>query len=336
MPVNIAVNGLGRIGRCIVRAYKELPRSDVKIVAVNGPAPDETNAHLLKYDSVHGTFASEVKVENGYLIVGGEKIKLLAERDPKNIDWKKYGVDVVLECTGQFTKKDQAAIHIAQGAKKVIISAPSKDDVKTIVFSVNHKSLTPTDNIISIGSCTTNCLAPVVKILNETIGIELGHMTTIHAYTGDQNILDGNHKDLRRARAAGLSLVPTSTGAAESMGKIFPELIGKLSGTAVRVPVPNVSLVDFNCLTSRETTKEEINQVMKKAAAGALKNILEVNELPLVSRDFNHNPASSIFDATQTCVIGGKLVRIAAWYDNEWGFSVRMMDVAALLGDMLK
>jgi len=336
MPVNIAINGLGRIGRCIIRAYKEYPRSDIKIVAANGPAPDETNAHLLKYDSVHGTFASDVKVENGYIIVGGEKIKLLAERDPKNIDWKKYDVDVVLECTGAFTKKDQAAIHIAQGAKKVIISAPSKDAEKTIVFGVNHKSLTPADNIISIGSCTTNCLAPLVKVIKETCGIELGQMTTIHAYTNDQNILDGNHKDLRRARAAGLSMIPTSTGAAEAMGKIFPNLVGRLHGTAVRVPTPNVSMVDLAFITGRETTAEEINNAMKKAAAGELKGVLDVNELPLVSSDFNHNPASSIFDATQTNVAGGKLARITSWYDNEWGFSVRMMDVAALLGDMAK
>lgn len=335
MTVNVAINGFGRIGRCIVRAYKELNRTDVKIVAVNGPAPKETHAHLLKYDSVHGTFNEEVKIEGDNIIVGNEKIKLLAERDPKKINWKDYNVDVVMECTGAFTKKDQAQVHLDQGAKKVIISAPSPDAESTIVYGVNHKNLKPSDNIISIGSCTTNCLAPLVKVLEASVKIELGHMTTIHAYTGDQNILDSTHKDLRRARSAGLSMIPTSTGAAESMGKIFPELIGRLSGTAVRVPTPNVSMVDFTFLAGKETSAEEINNLMKKAATGELKDVLAVNELPLVSRDFNHNPHSSIFDATVTNVIGGKLARITSWYDNEWGFSVRMIDVAAYF-DKLK
>lgn len=331
MTVRVAINGLGRIGRCILRAYSELNRNDIEIVAVNGPAAADVHAHLLKYDSVHGTFGPEVKFGDDVLDFGKGKIKLIRERDLNKVNWKEHNIDVVLECTGAFTKAADAGIHLKNGAKKVIISAPSPDPHRTVVMGVNQNEVKKEDTIISIGSCTTNCLAPVVKVLLDNVGIEAGHMTTIHSFTNDQVVLDGNHKDLRRARASSMSMIPTTTGAASSMGKIFPTLKGKIDGTAIRVPTPNVSLVDFTFTSSKETSKDEINNLMKKYAAGAMKGVLEVNEKPLVSRDFNHHPASSIFDATGTNVIGGKLCRVASWYDNEWGFSVRMIDAASFV-----
>lgn len=332
MTVKVAINGLGRIGRCIIRAQAELKRDDIEVVAVNGPAPAETHEHLLKYDSVHGTFNGDVKADSNSLTVNGHKMKLIGERDASKIDWKKLGADIVLECTGKFTKAADSSVHLKGGAKKVIISAPSSDPDVMIVYGVNNDQLKPEHKIISVGSCTTNCLAPVVKVLNDNFGIQAGHMTTIHSYTNDQNVLDGSHKDLRRARASAMSMIPTSTGAAASLAKIFPELKGKIDGTSIRVPTPNVSMVDFTFIASKPATKDGINSVMHKAACGPMKKILQINEKPLVSVDFVHNPHSSIFDATQTNVIGGNLCRIASWYDNEWGFSVRMIDVAVLAG----
>ena len=332
MATKIAINGLGRIGRCVVRALVESGRKDIEIVAVNGPAPLETHLHLLKYDSVHGTFRDEVTGGEGWLDVGLGRMKLLGERDLNNINWGELGVDVVLECTGKFTKKADAAIAIKNGAKKVLISAPSPDADATIVYGVNNAALKASDTVISVGSCTTNCLAPVAKVLNDTVGIESGFMTTIHSYTGDQNIVDGSHKDLRRARAAAMSMVPTSTGAAKALGLVLPELAGKLDGTAIRVPTPNVSLVDLTFTAKKDTNKDEINAAIKSAAEGSMKGVLGYNTEQLVSVDFNHSPLSSAFDSTATFVTGKRLVRVASWYDNEWGFSCRMLDMAALVG----
>lgn len=330
MTINIAINGLGRIGRCILRAITENDRNDVKVVAVNGPAATDTHVHLLKYDSIHGPFLHVQKTGDNEIDMGKGPFPVLHERDPGKISWRDYNVDVVLECTGAFRDAEEASVHIKQGARKVIISAPAEDVGATIVYGVNNHALTPQQKVISIGSCTTNCLAPVAKVLHNTIGIESGFMTTIHSYTNDQNIIDSSHKDLRRARAAAMSMIPTSTGAAKALGLVLPELKGKLDGTAIRVPTPNVSLVDLCFYASRNTTKEEINQYMIQAAKGALKGILATSDEPLVSIDFNHDPHSSIFDLTQTSVINGKFCRVAAWYDNEWGFSNRMIDVAVL------
>jgi len=333
MTIRIAINGLGRIGRCVTRAiFEDVRYSNIELVAVNGPAPLETHVHLLKYDSIHGRFSKSVEAGNNSLIIDGKTVKVFGERDPKKLPWSDLKIDLVLECTGAFTKHEDAAQHITAGAKKVIISAPAKeDDVKTIVFGVNDEALKAEDKVISIGSCTTNCLAPIAKAINDAVGIEKGFMTTIHAYTNDQNVVDNSHKDLRRARACAMSMIPTSTGAAKAIGLVLPELKGKLDGGAVRVPTANVSMVDLNFIAKRDTTKDEINEAVKKAAAGRMKNILQVVTEPLVSIDFNHTGFSSCFDSTQTKVIGGNMVKVASWYDNEWAFSLRMLDVASII-----
>lgn len=332
MTIRVAINGLGRIGRCVTRAIFENPEyKNIELVAVNGSAPIETQKHLLKYDSIHGRFSKSVEIDGDNLVIDGKKVKLVAQRDPKQLPWKELKIDVVLECTGAFTKHADAAQHITAGAKKVIISAPAKEDsVKTIVYGVNDESLNKNDEVISVGSCTTNCLAPIAKALNDAIGIEKGFMTTVHAYTNDQNVVDNAHKDLRRARACAMSIIPTSTGAAKAIGLVLPELKGKLDGVSVRVPTANVSMVDLNFIAKKETTKEEVNEAVKKAVA-KMKGALQVIDEPLVSIDFNHTPHSSSFDSTQTKVIGGNMVKVCAWYDNEWAFSLRMLDVTSLI-----
>ncbi len=330
MTIRIGINGLGRIGRCVLRAIYETNSSDIELVAVNGPAPIETHIHLLKYDSVHGRFATSVEADGENLKIGGKTVKLLHERDPKNIPWGSMGVDLVLECTGKFNKREQAAQHLESGAKRVLVSAPADGADSTIVFGVNNSALNVKHEVVSVGSCTTNGLAPLAKALHEAVGIEHGFMTTIHAYTGDQNLVDGSHKDLRRARAAAMSMIPSTTGAAKTIGLILPELKGKLDGTAIRVPTANVSMVDLTFTASRDTTKDEINAALSAAANGALKGVLDVSKEPLVSIDYNHSTASSTADLTGTFVTGGRLVRVASWYDNEWAFSCRMLDVAKL------
>ncbi len=332
MVVRIAINGLGRIGRQVLRAVFEEKRwGELEIVSINGPASADVHAHLLKYDSVHGVFKEEIKAEENALVIAGRRIPLTRERDTAKLDWK--GVDIVLECTGKFTKRADAELHLKQGAKKVLISAPSPDAEATIVYGVNNDALKPDHKIISVGSCTTNCLAPVAKVLHDNIGIEVGFMTTIHSYTSDQNIHDGSHKDLRRARAAALSMVPTSTGAAKALSLVLPSLEGKLDGAAIRVPTPNVSLVDLKFTATRDTSVSEINELMKDASLKSpLKGVLAYNDEQTVSIDYNHHPASSIFDSTQTKVLQKRFCRAAAWYDNEWGFSLRMLDVAVLAG----
>ncbi|MBU2970191.1 type I glyceraldehyde-3-phosphate dehydrogenase [Pseudoalteromonas sp. C2R02] len=333
--IKIAINGYGRIGRNVLRALYESDRSEeIKIVAINDLAPANVNAHLTQFDSVHGRFNQKVELDGTTLVVGEDKITLTQERDPASLPWKELEVDIVLECTGLFTSRDAAAKHIEAGAKRVIISAPGSDLDATVVHGVNSDVLTSDSIIISNASCTTNCLAPVAKALNDKIGIEQGSMTTIHAYTNDQSLSDVYHPDLYRARSATQSMIPTKTGAAKAVGLVLPELAGKLDGMAVRVPTINVSVVDLTLIVSRETTLEEVNETVKAASQGAMKGVLEYNELPLVSIDFNHNPASSIFDATQTKV-DGKLVKVMAWYDNEWGFSNRMLDQVATLAKFI-
>ncbi|NDF12905.1 MAG: type I glyceraldehyde-3-phosphate dehydrogenase [Proteobacteria bacterium] len=332
MTLKVGINGLGRIGLCVIRAWIESGRKDIEIVAANHPAETARHVHLLKYDSVHGVFKADVKGTDDALIVNGKTIKLLKEKEPEKINWKAAGVDVVLECTGKFTKRADAAKHLIGGAKKVVISAPSSDADAMIVKAVNEDMLKPEHEVISIGSCTTNCLAPLAKVLLKATGIEAGFMTTIHSYTNDQNILDGTHKDLRRARAAALSMIPTTTGAASALGKVIPELKGKLDGVSIRVPTPNVSMIDLTYTAPRKVTAEEINQAVKAAADGPMKGILRYCDEALVSTDFTGDPHSSIFDATQTQIVNNDFVRVAAWYDNEWGFSVRMLDVTAMLG----
>lgn len=328
MAYQLAINGFGRIGRNVLRAlYESGKHKDMKIVVINDLAPIETNAHLLKYDSVHGRFGFDVTVEGDHINVNGDKIKMCADRDPKDLPWKKLGVDCVLECTGFFASKEKAKVHLEAGAKKVLISAPAGKDVKTIVFGVNESTLTPEDKIVSNASCTTNCLAPLAKVLNESVGIESGLMVTVHAYTNDQKLTDSAHKDLRRARSATQSMIPTKTGAAAAVGLVLPDLNGKLDGYAVRVPTINVSMVDLTFEAKKKTSVDEINQLMKKAAHGELKGVLAYNDEPLVSIDFNHCAASSTFDATETRMIGN-LVKVLSWYDNEWGFSNRMLDTA--------
>lgn len=339
MTIKIGINGLGRIGRCVLRAaFEEIVHQRAfEVVAVNGPAPIETHRHLLKYDSVHGRFPHVVDIKDEHtLSIAGKDVKLLRERDPKQIPWGSLGVDLVLECTGKFNKRAEAAQHLAGGAKRVLISAPAEDADSTIVFGVNNAMLGKDQKVVSVGSCTTNALAPVVKVLHEAIGIESGFMTTIHAYTGDQNLVDNSHKDLRRARSAAMSMIPTSTGAAKTIGLILPELKGKLDGVSIRVPTPNVSLVDLTFTAQRDTTKEEINAALKKAAAvgSPLEHILFASDEKLVSIDYTHTPYSSIADLTGTYVTGGKLCRVASWYDNEWGFSNRMLDVAKFWSGM--
>jgi glyceraldehyde 3-phosphate dehydrogenase len=327
-PIKIAINGYGRIGRCILRAlYEHNLNKEMQIVAINDLGDVKTNAYLTEYDSVYGHFNASVQVEDGFLVINGDKVKVLAERDPTKLPWKDLGVDVVFECTGLFTEKDKASKHIEAGARKVVISAPAGADIKTIVFGVNDKTLTAADTVISNGSCTTNCLAPLAKVLNDKIGIVSGLMTTIHSYTNDQVLIDVYHKDLRRARSATQSMIPTKTGAASALGLVLPELKGKLDGFAVRVPTISVSLVDLSIIAARDTSIDEINNLFKAASEGELKGILGYNDKPLVSVDFKHNPLSSIYEASQTKVIG-RLVKVLSWYDNEWGFSCRMLDTA--------
>jgi len=328
MPIKVGINGYGRIGRNILRALFESRRTaDLQIVAINDLGDAHTNAHLTRYDTAHGPFPGEVKVEGDSMIVNGSRIRVLAERDPAKLPWGQLGVEFVLECTGLFTSKARAGAHLNGGAKRVVISAPGEKDVDaTIVYGVNHGVLKAGYSVISNASCTTNCLAPVAKVLHEKIGINAGVMTTIHAYTNDQVLTDVYHKDLRRARSATQSQIPTKTGAASAVGLVLPELNGKLDGFAIRVPTINVSLVDLSFTARRETSVEEINKLMKEAAGGAMRGILAYNEEPLVSVDFNHNPHSAIFDATLTKVLGGTLAKVCAWYDNEWGFSNRMLD----------
>ncbi|HEU0160428.1 MAG TPA: type I glyceraldehyde-3-phosphate dehydrogenase [Hyphomicrobiaceae bacterium] len=334
MAVRVAISGFGRIGRNILRAIVEAKRKDVEIVAINDLFSAKDNAHLLRHDSVHGRFPGEVSVAGDSIDVGNGPIKVLAERDPHKLPWKSMDIDVVMECTGIFTDRDKAAAHLEAGGKRVLVSAPAKGADLTVVFGVNHEKLTRDHKVVSNASCTTNCLAPVAKVLNDLVGIKSGFMTTIHAYTNDQNVLDQAHKDMRRARAAALNLIPTSTGAAAAVGLVLPELKGKLDGTAIRVPTPNVSVVDLKFIPGRETAVDEINKAMQHAAKQELKGILAVSNEPLVSIDFNHDPHSSTFDLTQTQIVDGKLVRVLAWYDNEWGFSNRMSDTAALFGSL--
>ena len=334
--VRVAINGFGRIGRNILRAIHESGRQDIEVVAINDLGPIETNAHLLRFDSVHGRFPHEVRVEGDMINVGSEKFKATAVKDPSQLPWKELGVDIAMECTGIFTSKDKASAHLTAGAKRVIISAPADGADKTIVYGVNHNTLTKDDMVISNASCTTNCLVPVVKVLHDTIGLEKGMMTTIHSYTGDQPTLDTMHKDLYRARAAALSMIPTSTGAAKAVGLVMPELKGKLDGISIRVPTPNVSVVDLKFIAKRATTVEEINNAIKAAAAsGALKGILGFTDKPNVSSDFNHDPHSSIFHLDQTKVMDGNFVSILSWYDNEWGFSNRMSDTAVHFASLI-
>jgi glyceraldehyde 3-phosphate dehydrogenase len=332
MTIKIAINGFGRIGRNILRAAYESGRTDeFQIVAVNDLADAKTNAHLTQYDTSHGKFPGTVSVDGGDLMVNGDRIKVFAERDPGKLPWAELGIDVVHECTGFFRSKEAAGAHISAGASKVLLSAPGQNVDNTIVFGVNHNSLRPSDEIISNASCTTNCLAPLAKVLHEGIGIEKGLMTTIHAYTNDQVLTDVFHKDLRRARSATMSQIPTKTGAAAAVGLVLPELNGKLDGFSMRVPTINVSVVDLSFVASRPTTIEEINNIVQTAAQGDLNGILDYNEAPLVSVDFNHNPHSSIFDAGLTRVMDGNLVKVLSWYDNEWGFSNRMLDTTVAL-----
>jgi len=330
MPIKVGINGLGRIGRCVARAIYESGAKDIELVAINGPAAIETHIHLLKYDSVHGRFAHDVTSEDGNLLIDGKTVRTFHYKDPKQIPWGEMGVDIVLECTGKFNKRAEATQHLTSGAKKVLISAPAEEVDATIVYGVNNAVLKKEHQIVSVGSCTTNALAPLAKVLYESVGIEAGFMTTIHSFTGDQNLVDNSHKDLRRARAANLSMIPTTTGAAKTIGLILPELKGKLDGISIRVPTSNVSLVDLSFTTSRDTTKEEINSALTKAAQGTLEGVLGVSTEPLVSIDYTHTMESSIADLTGTFVTGKRLARVASWYDNEWAFSNRMLDVARL------
>jgi glyceraldehyde 3-phosphate dehydrogenase len=333
MAIRIAINGFGRIGRLVFRALYERALEDVQVVAINDLGSAEANAHLLKFDSVHGRFRGEVTCGPDWMDVGRGKVQVLAERDPAKLPWKNLKVDVALECTGIFTKRETAAKHLEAGAKRVLVSAPADGADFTLVIGVNHDQLKPGHSVISHGSCTTNCLAPVAYVLNEGVGIERGYMTTVHSYTGDQPTVDTLHKDLRRARAAGLSMIPTSTGAARAMGLVLPALKGKLDGTSIRVPTANVSLIDFKFNSARDTSKDEINELMVKAAASnRLRGILGVNHDQVVSVDFSHDPHSATFDLTQTAVLDKRFCRVLAWYDNEWGFSNRMIEAAALVG----
>jgi glyceraldehyde 3-phosphate dehydrogenase len=336
MAVRVAINGFGRIGRLVLRSILEHGRQDIEVVAINDLGPVETNVHLLKYDSVHGPLGMDVTVEGDTVAVGSQRFKVTAIKNPAELPHQAMNIDIALECTGIFTAKDKAAAHLAAGAKRVLISAPGDNADKTIVYGVNDKTLTKDDLIVSNGSCTTNCLAPVAKVLHGLFGIERGYMTTIHSYTGDQPTLDTMHKDLYRARAAALNMIPTSTGAAKALGLVLPELKGKLDGSSIRVPTPNVSVVDLKVVPSRRVTVEEVNNAIKAAAAsGPLKGILAVTSDPLVSMDLNHNPASSTVALPQTQVIDGLLVRVLAWYDNEWGFATRMSDTAIAMSKLI-
>jgi len=332
MSVRVAINGFGRIGRNVLRAIVEAGRKDIEVLAVNDLGPVETNAHLLRYDSVHGRFPGEVTVKGDTIDCGQGPIKVTAHKDPTQLQWRELGVDVALECTGIFTSKEKASAHLQAGAKRVLISAPAEGVDLTVVYGVNHDKLTKAHSVVSNASCTTNCLAPVAKVLNDAVGIDKGFMTTVHSYTNDQPSLDQLHKDLYRARAAALNIIPTSTGAAKAVGLVLPELAGRLDGVAIRVPTPNVSVVDFKFVAKRATSKDEINTAVKRAAEQQLKGILGYTEAPNVSTDFNHDPRSSIFHLDQTKVIDGTLARVMAWYDNEWGFSNRMIDTAVAMG----
>ena len=332
MTVKVGINGFGRIGRCTLNHIATSMRNDIEVVAVNATGPLETTAHLLKYDSVHGRFPHEVKITEGAMDIGRGPMRMMSTYDIDALDWT--GVDVVLECTGKFNDGDQAKAHLARGAKKVLLSAPGKNVDKTIVFGVNHRQLAANDVMISNGSCTTNCLAPLAKVLDEAFGIERGVMTTIHSYTGDQPTLDRRHKDLYRARAAAMAMIPTSTGAAKALGEVLPQLAGKLDGTAMRVPTPNVSAVDLTFEAGRDVTADEVNAAVAEAARGHMGRVLAYDDEAKVSIDFNHTEHSSIFAPDQTKVVGGRLVRVLAWYDNEWAFSVRMADVAVAMGQL--
>jgi len=335
MTIKVAINGYGRIGRNILRALYESGRNgDIRIVAVNDLGDTATNAHLTQYDTAHGRFNADVSVDGDDIIINGDRVRVLAERDPSKLPWGEMGVDVVLECTGFFASKEKASAHLQAGARKVLISAPAGKDLPTIVYGVNHQILTADDAVVSNASCTTNCLAPLVKPIHDHIGLESGLMTTIHAYTNDQVLTDVYHSDLRRARSATMSQIPTKTGAAAAVGLVLPELDGRLDGFAMRVPTINVSVVDLSFIASRDTTVEEVNQVVKAASEGELAGVLGYNEAPLVSVDFNHDPRSSVFDASLTKVSGGRLVKVLSWYDNEWGFSNRMLDTASVMASL--
>ena len=334
MAIRVAINGFGRIGRLVLRAIHESGRKDIQVVGINDLGPVETNAHLLRYDSVHGRFDGTVRTTKTGINIGRGAIAVSAERDPTKLPWGKLGVDVALECTGIFTSKDSAGMHLQAGAKRVLVSAPASGADLTVVYGVNDKKLRKSHKVVSNASCTTNCLAPVAFVLNKALGIEHGFMTTIHAYTGDQPVLDTLHSDLHRARGAATSMIPTSTGAARAVGLVLPELAGKLDGTAIRVPTSNVSMIDFKFRAKRNTTVEEVNAAISKAANGPLKGVLATNDEPLVSIDFNHNPASSTFDLGETQVVDKRFVRVLSWYDNEWGFSNRMSDTAVAMGKL--
>lgn len=335
MTLKVAINGFGRIGRLVLRAIIEQKRSDLQVVAINDLGKVETNAYLLRYDSVHGPAPFDIKTQGQTLQIEGHSIQVLAEPNPEKLSWKDLNIDLVMECSGRFTSREAAAKHLTAGAKRVLVSAPADQVDHTVVYGVNHETLTADHIVVSNASCTTNCLAPVASVLHKTMGIEHGYMTTIHAYTGDQSLVDTYHSDPRRARSAPLSMIPTSTGAAQAVGLVLPELKGKLDGTAIRVPTPNVSLIDFKFVAQKATTREEINQAMSAAASGHLKGVLGVIDEPLVSCDFNHNPLSSVFDLSQTQVIDGKFCRVLSWYDNEWGFSNRMSDTALAMARFL-
>ena len=336
MVTKVAINGFGRIGRLALRAIVKTKRRDIEVVAINDLGTPDFNAHLLQYDSIHGQFPYKVRASKNSINVGSKAIKIFSERNPEDLPWGKLNVDVVMECTGIFTDKAKASLHINAGAKRVLISAPSKDADITVVYGVNHKKIKKSHTVISNASCTTNCLAPVAMVLDKLCGINQGYMTTVHAFTGDQAILDTLHSDKRRARSASQSIIPTSTGAAKAVGLVLPQLAGKLDGTAVRVPTPNVSMIDLVFNAKKKVTIEEINNAMVKISSGSLKGVLNTSDQPLVSIDYNHNPASSTFDLTQTEVIGGKLGRVLSWYDNEWGFANRMSDTASVIGKLIK
>lgn len=333
MTVTVGINGFGRIGRCTLAHIAESARNDVQVVKINATGPIETNAHLLRFDSVHGRFPGDVKVDGNTMDLGRGPMEVFSTYNPEELDWS--GVDVVLECTGQFNDGIKSAVHLQQGAKKVLISAPAANVDRTVVYGVNHRDMQADERMISNGSCTTNCLAPLVKVLNDSIGIERGIMTTIHSYTGDQPTLDRRHKDLYRARAAAMAMIPTSTGAAKALSLVLPEMEGKLDGTALRVPTPNVSAVDLTFEASKNVTVEDVNAIVAEATAGHMGAVMSYDDAPKVSIDFNHTPQSSIFAPDQTKVVGGRTVRVLAWYDNEWGFSCRMADVAAKMGQLL-
>ena len=335
MAIRVAVNGFGRIGRLVFRAAMERRRKDIEFVAINDLGSPDANAHLLNYDSVHGPYQGKIQAQKNSIRIDGKKVQVLAERNPEKLPWNDLGIDLVMECTGLFTSKDKASAHLVSGAKRVLVSAPCSDADLTVVYGVNHKKLRKSHRVVSNASCTTNCLVPVAYVLNHSIGIKHGFMTTVHSFTGDQRTVDTLHGDPSRARAASVSMIPTSTGAARAVGLVLPELKGKLDGTSIRVPTPNVSLIDFTFTAKRKTSVDEINEIIvKAAAAGDLKGVLTTNDKPLVSIDFNHNSASSIFDLKETQVLEGTFVRVMSWYDNEWGFSNRMSDTATAMGGM--